>query len=242
MVVNPLKIIPAIDILGGKCVRLSQGNYDTEQVYHENPVEVAKKFEAAGIKNLHLIDLDGARSKQIMNDDILAKIATKTSLNIDFGGGIKSTRDAHIALDSGAAKINVSSIAVENRALFLEWLENFGADKIILSADCKNRKISTRGWTQTSEIDIIGFIREFESQGLKNVVCTDISKDGMLQGPSFELYRQILAQTNVNLIASGGVRSIDDLKKLESIGCAGAIIGKAIYEEKIALGQLSQLC
>jgi phosphoribosylformimino-5-aminoimidazole carboxamide ribotide isomerase len=237
-----MKIIPAIDILGGKCVRLSQGNYDTEQVYHENPVEVAKKFEAAGIKNLHLIDLDGARSKQVINDDILAKIASETGLTIDFGGGIKSTRDVKVVFDSGAAKINVSSIAVENRVLFLEWLENFGADKIILSADCKNRKISTRGWTQTSEIDIIEFIREFESQGLKNVVCTDISKDGMLQGPSIELYRQILAQTNVTLIASGGVRSIDDLKKLESIGCAGAIIGKAIYEGKITLGQLSQLC
>jgi phosphoribosylformimino-5-aminoimidazole carboxamide ribotide isomerase len=236
-----MKIIPAIDIIDGKCVRLSRGNFDTEQVYHKDPVEVAKQFETAGIKNLHLIDLDGAKSKQIVNADVLAEIATQTNLTVDFGGGIKSTRDAEIAFNSGASKINVSSVAVDNRELFLEWLEAFGTDKIILSADCKGRKISTHGWTQTSEIDIIDFIQDFESYGLKNVVCTDISKDGMLKGPSFDLYREILEQTHVNLIASGGVASMDDLKELESIGCEGAIIGKAIYEGKITLKQLSKI-
>jgi phosphoribosylformimino-5-aminoimidazole carboxamide ribotide isomerase len=234
-----MKIIPAIDIIDGKCVRLNQGKYGTEQVYHQNPVEVAKQFEANRIKYLHVVDLDGAKSKQIVNVDILEKIAAETDLTIDFGGGIKSTRDARIAFNSGAAKINVGSLAVKNRELFLEWLEIFGVDKILLSADCKNRRISTHGWTQMSEIDIIDFIHSYESHGLKDVVCTDISKDGMLQGPSIELYQEILAQTNVNLIASGGVSEIDDVKKLKSIGCEGAIIGKAIYEGKI---NVSDLC
>jgi phosphoribosylformimino-5-aminoimidazole carboxamide ribotide isomerase len=233
-----MKIIPAIDILDGKCVRLNQGKYDTEQVYHQNPVEVAKQFEDHGIKYLHLVDLDGAKSKQIVNADILENIAAETDLTIDFGGGIKSTDDARIAFDSGAAKINVSSLAVENRELFLEWLEIFGVDKIFLSADCKNRKISTHGWTQTSGIDIIDFIQSYESHGLKDVVCTDISKDGMLEGPSIELYRQILAQTDVHLVASGGVSTMNDLKILKKIGCEGAIIGKAIYEGKITLNDL----
>lgn len=237
-----MKIIPAIDIMDGKCVRLSKGDFDTQKVYHKNPVEMAKRFEAHGVQYLHLVDLDGARSKQIVNQGVLAAIADKTNLTIDFGGGIKSTRDAEKAFDCGADKINVGSLAVKNKELFVEWLDTFGADKIILSADCRDRKIATHGWLETSEIDIIDFIREYENHGLKEAVCTDIGRDGMLRGPSIDLYKQILAKTNVNLIASGGVSSVEDLAVLREIGCSGAIIGKAIYEGEITLKQLGELC
>jgi phosphoribosylformimino-5-aminoimidazole carboxamide ribotide isomerase len=237
-----MKIIPAIDLIDSKCVRLSKGDFNTQKVYSKNPLEVAKQFEANGIKYLHLVDLDGARSNRIVNHKVLAEIATKTNLKIDFGGGIKSTRDAEIAFDNGAYKITAGSIAIDNKELFLEWIEKFEADKLILGADCKDRNISTHGWLETSEIDVFDFIKEFRSHGLKEVICTDISKDGMLQGPSIELYKQILAEIDVTLIASGGVSSVGDLKELQAIGCTGAIIGKAIYEGKITLKQLRELC
>lgn len=237
-----MKIIPAIDLIDGKCVRLSKGDFNTKKIYNEKPLEVAKQFEANGIEYLHLVDLDGAKSKQVVNHKILAEITSNTNLKVDFGGGIKSTTDAKIALDSGACKITAGSIAVDNKELFLRWIEIFGADKLILGADCKDRKISTHGWLETSSINVLDFIEEFSSEGIKEVICTDISKDGMLQGPSVALYKQILAKTDVSLIASGGVSSLDDLRKLEYIGCEGAIVGKAIYEGKITLKQLSERC
>ncbi|WP_436413921.1 1-(5-phosphoribosyl)-5-[(5-phosphoribosylamino)methylideneamino]imidazole-4-carboxamide isomerase [Petrimonas sp.] len=230
-----MRIIPAIDIIDGKCVRLTKGDYDTKKVYNENPLEVAKEFEANGIKYLHLVDLDGAKSKHIVNHLILKEISTKTSLIVDFGGGIKSDDDVRIAFENGAAQITGGSIAVQNRELFLKWLETYGADKIILGADSHHRKIATHGWQQQSELDVVDFIADYEREGVKYVICTDISKDGMMQGTSNELYTEILQRTNVKLIASGGVSSIDDLVKVKQIGCEGAIIGKAIYEGKIKL-------
>ncbi len=230
-----MRIIPAIDIIDGKCVRLTKGDYGTKKVYNENPLEVAKEFEANGIKYLHLVDLDGAKSKHIVNHRILKEITTKTSLIVDFGGGIKSDDDVRIAFENGAAQITGGSIAVQNRELFLKWLETYGADKIILGADSHHRKIATHGWQQQSELDVVDFIADYEREGVKYVICTDISKDGMMQGTSNELYTEILQRTNVKLIASGGVSSIDDLVKVKQIGCEGAIIGKAIYEGKIKL-------
>lgn len=236
-----MRIIPAIDIIDGKCVRLTKGNYSTQKIYNENPLEVAKEFEANGIRYLHLVDLDGAKSKHIVNHRVLNEIATKTSLIVDFGGGIKSDEDVRIAFENGAAQITGGSIAVQNRELFLKWLETYGSDKIILGADSKNRKIATHGWQQQSDLDVMNFIADFETQGIKYVICTDISKDGMLQGTSNELYAEILQKTNINLIASGGVSSTDDLVKVKHIGCEGAIIGKAIYERRIKLNELQYL-
>jgi len=233
-----MRIIPAIDIIDGKCVRLTKGDYATKKIYNENPLEVAKEFEANGIQYLHLVDLDGAKSNEIINQKVLEKIATGTKLQIDFGGGIKSNEDIRIAFESGASQITGGSIAVKNRDLFLEWIAKFGATKIILGADCLNRKIATQGWLDNSETDVIDFISNYEKSGIQYVVCTDISKDGMLQGASNELYKEILDKTNVKLIASGGVSSIEDLIKLKNIGCEGAIIGKAIYEGKIRLEDL----
>lgn len=235
-----MRIIPAIDIIGGKCVRLTKGDYDTRKVYNENPLEVAKAFETNGIRYLHLVDLDGAKSEHIVNYRILNEITSKTSLSVDFGGGIKSDEDAHIAFENGAAQITGGSIAAQHPELFLKWLSVYGADKIILGADAHNRKIATQGWQRQSELDVVDFITDYARQGVNFVICTDISKDGMLQGTANELYMEILQKTNVKLIASGGVSSIEDLKKLQEIGCEGAIIGKAIYEGKIALKELNQ--
>ncbi len=225
-----MKLIPAIDILDGKCVRLTKGDYTTQKVYNTNPVEVAKEFEANGIRFLHLVDLDGAKSKHIVNYKVLENIAQATSLHIDFGGGIKSNEDVKIAFESGANQLTGGSIAVQEPALFLSWLELFGSERILLGADANQRMIATHGWLATSGIDVVDFIRSFEQKGIQSVVCTDISKDGMLQGPSLDLYKEIMQETGVQLIASGGVSSIDDLQQLKELGCAGAIIGKAIYE------------
>lgn len=233
-----MRIIPAIDIIDGKCVRLTKGDYNTKKIYNENPLEVAKAFEDNGIEYLHLVDLDGAKSKQIVNYKILENIAHKTALKIDFGGGIKSKEDLKIAFESGANQITGGSIAIQNKALFLDWLVIYGKDKIILGADANNRKIATQGWLKSSNIDVVDFIVDFEKEGIKYVICTDISKDGMLQGASNELYQEILDQTNIHLIASGGVASLSDLEKLKEIGCEGAILGKAIYEGNIALKEL----
>jgi phosphoribosylformimino-5-aminoimidazole carboxamide ribotide isomerase len=237
-----MKLIPAIDILDGKCVRLTKGDYTTQKVYNTNPVEVAKEFEANGIRFLHLVDLDGAKSKHIVNYKVLENIAQATSLHIDFGGGIKSNEDVKIAFESGANQLTGGSIAVQEPALFLSWLEQFGNERILLGADANQRMIATHGWLATSGIDVVDFIRSFEQKGIQSVVCTDISKDGMLQGPSLDLYKEIMQETGVQLIASGGVSSIDDLQQLKELGCAGAIIGKAIYEGRITLNELSKLC
>jgi len=237
-----MKLIPAIDIIDGKCVRLTKGDYTTQKVYNTNPVEVAKEFEANGIRFLHLVDLDGAKSKHIVNYKVLENIAQATSLHIDFGGGIKSNEDVKIAFESGAHQLTGGSIAVQEPALFLSWLEQYGSDRILLGADANQRMIATQGWLATSEIDVLDFIRSFEQKGIQSVVCTDISKDGMLQGPALELYTEIIQETGVQLIASGGVSSIDDLQQLKELGCAGAIIGKAIYEGRITLEELRKLC
>ncbi|AWK05975.1 1-(5-phosphoribosyl)-5-[(5-phosphoribosylamino)methylideneamino]imidazole-4-carboxamide isomerase [Flavobacterium crocinum] len=234
-----MRIIPAIDIIEGKCVRLSKGDYDTKIIYNENPLEVAKSFEAHGIEYLHLVDLDGAKSSKIVNYKILEQIATQTSLKIDFGGGLKSDDDLRIAFESGANQITGGSIAVKNRAIFEKWISEYGSDKIILGADAKDEKIAVSGWLEESNEDLVPFIQDYQSKGIQYVICTDIAKDGMLQGPSFDLYSKILAEANgVKLIASGGISSFDELPKLAELGCEGTIIGKAIYEGRITLKQL----
>ncbi len=237
-----MRIIPAIDIIGGKCVRLTKGDYATKKIYNENPLEVAKEFEASGINYLHLVDLDGARAQRVVNHKVLENIAKHTSLTIDFGGGIRSAKDMQVAFDSGASQVTGGSMSVKNPAVFIECLERFGSDKVILGADAINRKIATHAWHEQSDTDVVDFIASYEQRGVMYVVCTDISKDGMLQGASEALYREILQKTNVRLIASGGVSSMDDLLALNTIGCDGAIIGKAIYEQRITLKELSQLC
>jgi len=237
-----MRIIPAIDIIGGKCVRLSKGDYSTKKIYNENPLEVALEFEANGIQYLHLVDLDGAKSNHIVNYKILNEIASKTNLKVDFGGGLKSHDDLRIAFENGASQITGGSIAVKNPGMFREWLQTYGPAKIILGADCMDRKIATHGWLQSSELDVVDFIKDYEGKGVDYVICTDISKDGMLEGTSNELYAEIMASTKVKLIASGGVSSFADVEKLAEIGCEGAIIGKAIYEQKITLKELRRLC
>ncbi|MFZ3574745.1 1-(5-phosphoribosyl)-5-[(5-phosphoribosylamino)methylideneamino]imidazole-4-carboxamide isomerase [Tenacibaculum finnmarkense] len=237
-----MRIIPAIDIIEGKCVRLTKGDYATKKIYNENPVEVAKEFEDNGIEYLHLVDLDGAKSQHIVNYKILEQISTKTNLKIDFGGGLKSDEDLRIAFENGASQITGGSIAVKNPEIFTGWLTKYGADKIILGADCINRKIATHGWLETSQVDVVDFIKEYEKIGIKNTICTDVAKDGMLQGASVDLYKEILSKSDVNLIASGGVASIDDLIQLKEIGCEGAILGKAIYEGYVTLKELQKLC
>lgn len=236
-----MRIIPAIDIIDGKCVRLSQGDYGTKKIYNENPLEVAKEFEDYGIEYLHLVDLDGAKSKQIINYKTLEFIASKTNLKIDFGGGIKTNDDIRIAFECGANQITGGSVAVQNSTLFQEWISRYGSEKIILGADAKDRKIATHGWLETSELDVIDFITTYTEKGIDYVICTDISKDGMLQGTSNELYTEILASANVKLIASGGVSSIADLIKIKELGCEGVILGKAIYEGKISLHDLREV-
>ena len=237
-----MKIIPAIDLIDGKCVRLTKGDYSTQKIYNENPLEVAKQFEDAGIEHLHLVDLDGAKANRIMNFAVLNEIASKTTLKIDFGGGLKSSDDLKIAFENGASQVTGGSIAIQQPQLFISWLERFGSDKIILGADCIERKIATQGWTETSSIDVLEYIQHYQKQGVERVICTDISKDGMLQGPSIELYTELLAKTKVQLIASGGVSTLLDLYNLKQLGCSGAIVGKAIYEGNITLKQLSTLC
>ncbi|MBG48202.1 MAG: 1-(5-phosphoribosyl)-5-[(5-phosphoribosylamino)methylideneamino]imidazole-4-carboxamide isomerase [Pseudozobellia sp.] len=236
-----MRIIPAIDIIEGKCVRLSKGDYDTKKIYNENPLEVAKAYEAHGIDYLHLVDLDGAKSKHIVNHQILEEIASKTSLKIDFGGGLKSDDDLRIAFESGANQITGGSIAVKDRDTFTNWLKHFGAQKIILGADAMNEKIAVSGWQEESTEELIPFIKEYQNEGVSYVICTDISKDGMLQGPSFELYQRILNECeDIKLIASGGISTYDELPRLAEMGCEGTIIGKAIYENKISLKQLER--
>jgi phosphoribosylformimino-5-aminoimidazole carboxamide ribotide isomerase len=237
-----MKIIPAIDIMDGKCVRLTQGAYSTRKIYSEDPLEMARAFEDKGIQYLHLVDLDGAKANRIVNHAVLERIASQTRLRIDFGGGLKSDEDLQIAFDCGAEKITGGSIAVKDRTRFLGWLARYGAERILLGADCRDRMISSNGWLEASELDVVDFIKSYEACGIKEVVSTDIAKDGMLRGPSFDLYREILENTKVELIASGGISSMEDLRALHKMGCAGAIVGKALYEGKITLNALSELC
>lgn len=234
-----MRIIPAIDIIDGKCVRLSKGDYNTKKIYNEHPLEVAKNFEAHGIEHVHLVDLDGAKSKHIVNHNILEQIASKTSLKIDFGGGLKTDADLHIAFESGASQITGGSIAVKDPETFKRWLTVYGSDKIILGADALHRKIAISGWLEESDDDVVAFIKQYQMEGAEYVICTDISKDGMLEGPSFDLYEEILKEAKaIKLIASGGISTFDELPKLAALGCEGTIIGKAIYENRITLKQL----
>lgn len=235
-----MKIIPAIDIIDGKCVRLSKGDYDTKKIYHENPLDIAKEYEANGIQYLHLVDLDGAKAKTIKNLKTLKVLASETNLIIDFGGGIKTRESLESAFNAGANQVTIGSIAVENLELCIDWINEFGAEKLILGADCLDRKVKTSGWLENSDLDVIAFIQSYQNKGIKDVICTDISKDGMLEGPSFELYKEILNQSKVSLIASGGISSMKDLDDLKELGCSGAIIGKALYEEKITLKELQK--
>jgi phosphoribosylformimino-5-aminoimidazole carboxamide ribotide isomerase len=242
-----MRIIPAIDIIEGKCVRLTKGDYSTTKMYNENPLEVAKQFEDAGIEYLHMVDLEGAKADHVVNYKVLEKVATKTNLKIDFGGGLKSDEDVFIAFNSGARQITGGSIAVKNTDTFLRWINKYGTQKIILGADCKNEKIAISGWLEESSLEVVPFIQEYQKNGIQYVVCTDISKDGMLQGPSVDLYKKIINQcTNgssdqsVKLIASGGVTTIEDVEVLSEIGCDGVIIGKAIYENRISLKELER--
>ncbi|MFT6994263.1 MAG: phosphoribosylformimino-5-aminoimidazole carboxamide ribotide isomerase [Maribacter sp.] len=237
-----MRIIPAIDIIDGKCVRLSKGDYDTKKIYNEHPLEVAKEFEASGIQFLHLVDLDGAKSKHIVNHRVLEQIASQTQLKIDFGGGLKTDEDLRIAFESGASQITGGSIAVKDSETFLAWIEKHGSDRIILGADALDEKVAVSGWQEESKEELIPFIQSYQAKGIKYVICTDISKDGMLEGPSFHLYQKIIAKTAgqqpLKLIASGGISTFDELPKLAELGCEGTIIGKAIYENRISLKQL----
>ncbi|RMZ60099.1 1-(5-phosphoribosyl)-5-[(5-phosphoribosylamino)methylideneamino]imidazole-4-carboxamide isomerase [Chryseobacterium nematophagum] len=233
-----MRIIPAIDIIDGKCVRLSKGDYNTKKVYNENPLEVAKSFEDYGIQYLHLVDLDGAKSKHIVNHKVLETIARETSLKIDFGGGLKSQSDIEVAFNSGANQITIGSIAVQNPQFCYDLINQYGNEKIILGADCENKNIKTSGWLEDSNNDVIDFILQYKNRGIKNVICTDISKDGMLKGPSLDLYKEILDKTNIELTASGGISGMEDIDQMKEIGCSATIIGKAIYEGKITLKQL----
>lgn len=236
-----IELIPAIDIIDGKCVRLSQGDYNTQKVYNENPVEVAKEIEAHGIRRLHVVDLDGAASHHVVNYRVLEQIACRTSLVIDFGGGIKTDEDLIIAFENGAQMVTLGSVAVKNPELFKKWLNQYGNKKIILGADVKDNKISVNGWKEDSRQELIPFLSSYTQEGVCKVLCTDISRDGMLQGPSIELYKQVLAQfPEMHLIASGGVSCIQDIIDLEAAKVPAVVFGKALYEGKITLKELNR--
>ncbi|NND31261.1 MAG: 1-(5-phosphoribosyl)-5-[(5-phosphoribosylamino)methylideneamino]imidazole-4-carboxamide isomerase [Saprospiraceae bacterium] len=234
-----MHIIPAIDIIDGKCVRLEQGLYNRKKVYHEDPSQVAKMFEDHGISRLHLVDLDGAKANQVVNWKVLEKIVSETSLLVDWGGGIKSRKDLDLVFSNGANQVTIGSLAVENPVLFHTWLEDFGNGRLILGADLKNGKVATRGWQEVSDLPWQDFFKTHVTQGVKCIISTDISKDGMLAGPAVQLYSSMLKEyPEIHLIASGGISSVDDLEVLKDVGCFGAIIGKAIYERRITLSQL----
>jgi phosphoribosylformimino-5-aminoimidazole carboxamide ribotide isomerase len=236
-----MQIIPAIDIIDGKCVRLTQGDYAQKTVYNEDPLEVAKAFEGAGLNRLHLVDLDGAKSGKVTNWKVLENIAGKTNLVIDFGGGIKELSDLDVVFSAGSRYATIGSIAVKSPALFINWLNLFGADKFLLGADVKDEKIAVAGWLETTDLNIYDFLRNYIQQGIQQVFCTDVSKDGKLEGPSVALYKNILTEfPGLQFIASGGVSSMDDLHQLAEIGCSGAIVGKAIYEQRISLVELTK--
>ena len=235
-----MQIIPAIDIIEGKCVRLTEGDYAQKKIYNEDPLEVAKAFEGIGLMRLHLVDLDGAKAGQVVNWKVLEKIANNTELKIDFGGGIKTEATLKTVLDTGATYATIGSLAVKNELLFQEWIARFGAKVFMLGADVLDEKIAIGGWLEKTEISVFDFMKSYIDKGVKQIFCTDIKKDGKLQGPSIELYQKIIDQfPNLHLIASGGVSSLDDLIELEEIGCSAAIVGKAIYENKITISELA---
>lgn len=235
-----IELIPAIDIIGGKCVRLTKGDYNTQKVYNEDPVAVAREFEEYGFTRLHMVDLDGARSKHVVNYRVLERIAEATGLTIDFGGGIKTDEDIRIAIENGAHMVTVGSVAVTHPQLFLDWLQQLGSEHIILGADAKNGKISINGWKEDSQDELIPFLKKYIQQGVNKVLCTEISKDGTLQGPATALYQEIMKQfPQCHLIASGGVSSMDDLKELNRAGIPAVVFGKAIYEGRIHLKDLA---
>lgn len=234
-----IELIPAIDIIGGQCVRLTKGDYDKKKVYDDNPAEVAKHFESLGFKRLHVVDLDGAKSKHIVNDNVLKAITSATSLTVDFGGGIKTEEDIKKAFDAGAAMVTVGSIAVTNPELFLSWIDKYGAGRLILGADVRNGKISINGWKEDSAEDLLPFLKQYTDKGVRNVLCTEISKDGTLQGPATELYKEIMAAyPDLHLIASGGVSCNEDIDALETAGIPAVVFGKAFYEGKIDIDKL----
>lgn len=234
-----IQIIPAIDLIDGKCVRLTQGDYAQKKEYNEHPLEVAKSFEDAGLTRLHLVDLDGAKMRQIVNYKVLEQIATHTRLHIDFGGGVQSDKDIEIAFNSGARQITGGSIAIKNRDLFESWLVRFGTEKIILGADAREEKIAVGGWQEATEVSIYNFVEEYVEKGVRYIISTDVAKDGLLQGPSFELYEQLQKRfPKTNVIASGGVSTMNDILKLDEMGLFGVIVGKAIYEGRVSLKEL----
>lgn len=237
-----MRIIVAIDIIDGKCVRLTRGDFSTKKVYNEDPLEVALQIEDNGISYLHLVDLEAARNKKIINLKVLEKIAWKTKLKIDFGGGLRSYDDLITVFNAGARQVTAGSIAVTDPQMFVEWLTKLGQEKLILGADCIDRKVSTGGWLEKSDKEIISFISDFRSKGVKYTICTDIKKDGMLRGPATELYKEIIEAVKINLIASGGISSLNDIEDVQEAGCDGVIIGKAVYEGKITLKELGKLC
>ncbi len=237
-----MQIIPAIDIIDGKCVRLTQGNYQQKKIYNEHPLEVAKQFEDAGLMRLHLVDLDGAKTGAVKNWKVLETIATNTNLIIDFGGGIKTEKDIDIVFNSGAALATVGSIAVRDENTFISWIEKYGANQFLLGADVKEEKIAVAGWLETTDIGIYDFIENYVQKGIRQLFCTDVSKDGKLEGPAIDLYKNIITQfPSLQFIASGGVACMDDLVELKEIGCAGAIVGKAIYEGRISVKEIAQI-
>ena len=234
-----IELIPAIDIINGQCVRLTKGDYDQKTVYRDSPAEVAQEFESFGFKRLHVVDLDGAKSKHIVNTDVLRQIVLRTHLCVDFGGGIKTDDDIETAFANGAEMVTVGSIAVTNPDLFISWLQIYGADRLILGADVRNGKISINGWKEDSTEDLLPFLKKYIDAGVKNVLCTEISKDGTLQGPAIDLYKRVMQEyPDLRLIASGGVSSIDDIRALDAAGIPAVVFGKAIYEGKIDLHEL----
>lgn len=236
-----MQIIPAIDIIDGKCVRLTKGDYNLKTVYHEDPLEAAKQFEDAGLQRLHLVDLDGAKAGEVKNWKVLEKIAKETKLIIDFGGGIKTETDLQKVFNSGAALATIGTLAIKDETKFVQWLKKYGADKFLLGADVKGEKIAISGWLQTTDVLLYDFLQSYVNHGVQQIFCTDISKDGKLQGPAIELYKSILHKfPALYFIASGGVASINDLHLLKEAGCSGVIIGKAIYENNISLTDLKQ--
>jgi phosphoribosylformimino-5-aminoimidazole carboxamide ribotide isomerase len=237
-----MRIIVALDVIGGKCVRLTRGDFDTKKVYNEDPLEIALQVEDNGIEFLHLVDLDGAKNKKIENLKVLEKIAGSTKLKIDFGGGIRSDEDLKMVFNAGALQVTAGSIAVTDPVLFMRWLTEYGPEKLILGADYKDRKIAAGGWLENSDKDLIGFLSDFKNKGVKYTVCTDIDRDGMLKGPATELYKEILGQVKINLIASGGISSLKDIDDIRAAGCEGVIIGKAFYEGRITLKELGRQC
>lgn len=237
-----MRIIPAIDILNGKCVRLQKGRFTTAKIYHEQPLEVAKQIADSGLRYLHLVDLDGARQGKVVNYKVLEQISHATDLQIDFGGGLYNDKALHIAFESGAAQVVVGSVAVSRPDIFARWLAQYGPQRVILAADSRNRQVRSAGWLADTDLDVVDFIAGYEQQGVRYVLSTDISRDGMLAGPALLLYKDILSTCKVNLIASGGVSSIADLQALKQSGCEAAIIGKALYEGRFTLAELVNLC